>query len=61
MSELDFLNQDPDEYSEDRESYQYLIDSLEPVSYTHLAIPWAWWRRLTGIFPAGCRLWLSAV
>lgn len=36
MSGLDFLNQDPDEYSEDRESYQYLIDSLEQLFHCYL-------------------------
>lgn len=36
MDRLDFLNQNPDEYSEDRESYQYLIDSLEQLFHCYL-------------------------
>ena len=36
MKEFDFFNQDPDEYSEDRESYQYLIDSLEQLFHCYL-------------------------
>lgn len=36
MDRLDFLNQDPDEYSKDRESYQYLINSLEQLFHCYL-------------------------
>lgn len=36
MSGLDFFGKDLDEYSEDRESYQYLADSLEQLFLCYL-------------------------
>lgn len=36
MSGLNFFGKDLDEYSEDRESYQYLIDSLERLFHCYL-------------------------